>query len=273
MTRITILEQKVNSLQEERNQAGIACRTLEKARIDIISRMIHEYFEEVLEEGDTIRVSSDRVEFTRPQEGYNYNKELLNLYFNSKDWRDELASEIQTSFYSTSENSEYELRRMILIGKVGQIVLDFYDDILAKFNQIKADTKEELSKARKIEWGIEKEIRDIKDEIRKIEKENLFSKLENEGIEFELPEGKSVNELPNIGVRFDWTVYNVKGIKIIKKTVSGKSADIELKTMSNVWNQDTQSYNEKENIKVVDKVRMDNIESFLLNNTSRISAS
>jgi hypothetical protein len=105
MTRITILEQKLVQLEEERNQAGIACGTLEKARIDIISRMIHGYFEEVLEEGDTIRVSSDRVEFTRPQEGYNYNKELLNLYFNSKDWRDELASEIQTSFYSTSENS------------------------------------------------------------------------------------------------------------------------------------------------------------------------
>jgi len=273
MTRITILEQKLVQLQEKRNQAGIVCRDLEEARIDIISRMIHEYFGEVLEEGDTIKVSSDRVEFTRPQEGYKYNKELLNLYFNSKDWRDEEADRIETSFYSTSENSEYELRRMILIGKVGQIVLDFYDDILAKYNQIKLDTKVELSKARKVDWDIEKEIREVNNQIDKIKKENLFSKLENEGIEFELPEGKSVHELPNIDVRFDWTVYNVKGIKIIKKTASGKSADIELKTMSNVWNSDTQSYNEKENIKVVDKVRMNTIESFLLNNTSRISAS
>ena len=273
MTRITILEQKLVQLQEKRNQAGIACRDLEEARIDIISRMIHEYFEEVLEEGDTIKVSSDRVEFTRPQEGYNYNKELVNLYFRNKDWRDEETSQIQTSFYSTSENSEYELRRMILIGKVGQIVLDFYDDILAKYNQIKLDTKEELSKVRKVEWDIEKEIREVNEQIRLIEKENLFSKLENEGIEFELPEGKSVHELPNIGVRFDWTVYNVKGIKIIKKTTSGKSADIELKTMSNVWNTDSQSYNEKEQTKVVEKVRMDKIEQFLQYNSKRISAS
>lgn len=273
MTRITILEQKLVQLQEKGNQAGIVCGDLLAARIDIISRMIHEYFEEVLEEGDTIKVSSDRVEFTRPQEGYKYNKELLTLYFHSRDWRVEEADEIQTSFYSTSENSEYELRRMILIGKVGQIVLDFYDDILAKFNQIKLDTKEELSKARKVDWDIEKEIREVNNQIDKIKKENLFSKLEIEGIEFELPEGKSVNELPNIDVRFDWTVYNVKGIKVIKKTTSGKSVDIELKTMSNVWNPDTQSYNEKEQIKVVEKVRMGNVERFLQYNSKRISAS
>lgn len=273
MTRITILEQKLVQLQEKRNQAGIVCRDLEEARIDIISRMIHEYFEEVLEEGDTIKVSSDRVEFTRPQEGYNYSKELLNLYFRSKDYKSNHVDEIQTSFYTTSDNSEFELRRMILIGKVGQIVLDFYDDILAKFNQIKLDTKEEVSKARKAEWDIEKEIREVNEQIRLIEKENLFSKLENEGIEFELPEGKSVHQLPNIDVRFDWTVYNVKGIKIIKKTTSGKSADIELKTISNVWNPDTQSYNEKEQIKIVEKVRMGNVERFLQYNSERISAS
>ena len=273
MTRITILEQKLVQLQEKRNQAGIACRTLEEARIDIISRMIHEYFEEVLEEGDTIKVSSDRVEFTRPQEGYKYNKELLTLYFNSKDWRDVEADRIETSFYSTSENSEYELRRMILIGKVGQIVLDFKDDILGKFNQIKADTKEELSKARRVEWDIEKEIKEVNEQIRLIEKENLFSKLENEGIEFKLPEGKSVNELPNIDVKFDRTIYNVKGLQIIKKTASGKSADLHLKVVNNIWNSDTKSYNEKEDIRVVEKVRMDNIERFLEYNSKRISAS
>jgi hypothetical protein len=273
MTRITILEQKLVQLQEKRNQAGIVCRDLEEARIDIISRMIHEYFEEVLEEGDTIKVSSDRVEFTRPQEGYKYNKELLTLYFNSKDWRDEEADRIETSFYSTSENSEYELRRMVLIGKVGQIVLDFKDDILGKFNQIKADTKEELSKARKVEWGIEKEIREVNNQIDKIKKENLFSKLEKEGIEFELPEDKSVNELPNIDVKFNRIIYNIKGLQIVGKTASGKSADLRLKVMSNIWNPDTKSYNEKEDIKVVEKVRMDNIERFLQYNSERISAS
>jgi predicted O-methyltransferase YrrM len=51
MTRITILEQKLVQLEEKRKQASIARQNLEEARIDIISRMIHEYFEDVLEEG------------------------------------------------------------------------------------------------------------------------------------------------------------------------------------------------------------------------------
>jgi hypothetical protein len=273
MTRITILEQKLVQLKEKRKQASIARQNLEEARVDIISRMIHEYFEDVLEEGDVIGVTSDRVAFKRPQQGYSYLKDLVELYFRSEDWRENTANEIQTSFYSTTDNSEFELRRMILIGKVGQIVLDFKDDILARYNQIISDTKEESSKAWKVFCDIEMEIREVNEQIKLIEKENLFSKVENEGIEFELPEGKSINELPNMDVKFNRTIFNVKGLQIIKKTASGKSADLHLKVMSNIWNSDTKSYNEKEDIRVVEKVRMDNIERFLEYYSKRISAS
>jgi hypothetical protein len=273
MTRITILEQKLVQLEEKRKQASIARQNLEEARVDIISRMIHEYFEEVLEEGDVIGVASDRVAFKRPQQGYSYPKDLVELYFKSEDWRDKTANEIQTSFYSTTDNSEFELRRMILIGKVGQIVLDFKDDILARYNQIISDTKEEISKVWKVFCDIESEIREIKNQIHQIEKENILSKVESEGIKFELPEGKSVYELPNIDVKFDWTINNVKEIKVLNKTASGKSADVELKVMHNVYDTDIQSYKIKEQTQLVEKVRMNNIESFLLNNTKRISAS
>jgi len=273
MTRTELLQQKVDQLKEQLQFSNDIRRIIEEQKIDQLSRMYHEYFEEVLEEGDEIEARADGVKFLRPQEGYNYNKELLNLYFRTKNWREDEADEIQTSFYSTSENSEFELRRMVLIGKVGQIVLGFYDDILAAYNQVQDQFKDALSKQMKEVFGLEREIREVNEQIRLIEKENLFSKLENEGIEFEVPENKSINELPNIDVRFDWTIFNVKVIKIIKKTTSGKSADIELKTMSNVWNPDTQSYNEKEQIKVVEKVRMNNVERFLQYYSNRISAS
>jgi len=273
MTRITILEQKLVQLEEKRKQASIARQNLEEARVDIISRMIHEYFEDVLEKGDVIGVTSERVTFKRPQEGYSYSKELAELYFKSKDWREYEVAEIQTSFYSTTGNSEYELRRMILIGKVGQIVLDFKDDILANLNQIISDTQEGLSEARRVEYAIEKEIRGVKDQISQIEKENILAKVESEGIRFELPEGKSVYELPNFGVKSNRTIVNVKEIKVKNKTASGKSADIEVKVMHNVYDTGTQSYKIKELIQLVERVRMENIESFLLNNTKRISAS
>ena len=273
MTRITILEQKLVQLEEKRKQASIARQNLEEARVDIISRMIHEYFEDVLEKGDVIGVTSERVTFKRPQEGYSYLKDLVELYFKTENWRDETANEIQTSFYSTNENSEFELRRMILIGKVGQIVLDFKDDILAEYNQIMLDKKEEITEANRVVWGIEKNIKEVKDQINQIEKENILSKVESEGIRFELPEGKSIHELPNIDVKFDRTVFNVKEIKVLNKTASGKSADLRLKVMHNVYSADTQSHMIKEQTQFVEKVRMNNIESFLLNNTKRISAS
>jgi hypothetical protein len=273
MTRITILEQKLVQLQEKLGLSNSIRRDIESQRVDQLSRVIHEYFEEVLEEGDTIKVSGDRVEFTRPQEGYSYNKELLNLYFRQKDWRDEVVDEIQTSFYSTSDNSEYELRRMILIGKVGQIVLDFYDDVLGAYNKVISQFEDALTHQFKEIYGLEKEIREVNKQIKLIEKENLLNKVESEGIEFQLPEGKSVNELPNIDVKFDRTVYNVKGIKIIKKTTSGKSADIGLKLLQNVWDPNTSSYNVKEEQRVVSRVRMSNVEQFLQYNSDRISAS
>jgi hypothetical protein len=270
MTRITILETRLGQLQEKRNQAGIVHRELEEARVDIISRMIHEYFEEVLEEGDTIKVSSNRVEFTRPQEGYKYNKELLNLYFSNKDWRVEEADEIQTSFYSTSENSEYELRRMILIGKIGQIVLDFKDDILAKYNQIKLDTKEELSKASKVLWDIEKEIREVNEQIRLIEKENLLSKLFNGGVKFSIPEDGRLRKLPTLQARWDWSVDKITSIKVTRKTTSGKSYDVEGTFAIERWDNESKKSYITESTFDCNSVRADKVEFLLSSNKELI---
>jgi hypothetical protein len=144
---------------------------------------------------------------------------------------------------------------------------------LVRYNQIMLDKKEEITEAHKVVWGIEKNIKEVEDQIRQIEKENILSKVESEGIRFELPEGKSIYELPNIDVKFDRTVFNVKEIKVLNKTASGKSADLRLKVMHNVYNADTQSHMIKEQTQFVEKVRMNNIEYFLLNNTKRISAS
>jgi hypothetical protein len=138
---------------------------------------------------------------------------------------------------------------------------------------VRANTKKELSEFNKEIWDIEKISRSNEIKSIQIEKENILSKVESEGIKFELPEGKSVYELPNIDVKFNWTINNVKEIKVLNKTASGKSADVELKVMHNVYNADTQSHMIKEQTQLLEKVRMVNIESFLLNNTKRISAS
>ena len=272
MTRITILEQKLNQLQEELQSFGEVRVTLENDRKDKLSKVINQYFEETLEQGDELEVYNSNVYFKRPQEGYNYNKEILALYFRTSGYATQHASQIQTSFYSTTDNSEFELRRMVLLGKVGQIILDFGDDILAAYNQVIDDTKDAIKEADKKVWDVEKQIREVNNQIREIEKQNLLDKVNNEGIEFDVKEGKDYRSLPNIELRHNHIVYYVKGLKIVSKTPSGKSADIRLTTVNNIWNPETQSYELGQRVEVYNKVRMDKIEQFLQYYSNRISA-
>jgi hypothetical protein len=269
MTRITILEQKLVQLQEKRNAAGLVCRELEDARIDQLSAMFNRVLESALEPTDILEVSSDRVRFTRPQPGYNYNKEVLDLYFRSKDWSSSVADQIETSFYSTTDNSEFELRRMILLGKVGQIVLDQSQDILHQFNTIKSDTQAEISKARTAEWDLEREMTNIKKSIQSLDLANLLNQLETEGIEFEEADPY---RLPTLDITATRCIRQVKSIRITDRTASGKSADIKVKTIEQAWDMFTESYVEREAEFVCHKVRMSNIESFIMNNSTRVLA-
>jgi hypothetical protein len=267
MTRITILEQKLIQLQEKRNAAGLICRELEDARINQLSVMFNEIFTSALEPTDVLEVSSDRVQFTRPEPGRNYPKEVLDLYFRSADWKSELATTIATSFYSKTDNSEFELRRMILLGKVGQIVLDQSQDILQQFNAIISDTRAEISKARQTEWDLEREMTNIKKSIQSLEQANLLNQLETEGIEF--TEDDSYR-LPSLHINSTKTIFRVKNICITDKTTSGKSVDIKVKTIEQYWDTNTQSYVEREVEHVFRKVRMSNIDSLIINNSTKI---
>ena len=267
MTRITILEQKLSQLQEKRNEAYLVCDKLEASRGDLLTAMFNEVFAPALEPTDVLVVSSDRVQFTRPEPGYNYNKQVLDLYFQNADWSSQTATQIQTSFYSTTDNSEFELRRMILIGKVGQIVLDQSQDILQKFNTIKSDTRSEIQLARTTEGDLQREITSIKSQIQDIKQANLLNQLETEGIEFTEDDPY---RLPSLHINATKTISRVKNICITDKTTSGKSADIKVKTIEQYWDTNTQSYVAREAELVCRKVRMSNIESFIKHNSNKI---
>lgn len=268
-----MLEQKLVELRESKSKANDVYDSLVESKTDQLSRVIHKYFEEILEKGDTIKVSGGRVEFTRPQEGYNYNKELLTLYFKQENWRGVEYKTIDTSFYSTTDNSEFELKRMILIGKVGQILLNSNDVILGDYNKAVSDFEVSIRKQSEQVYSLEKEITEVNKQIKAIKKQELLTKVENEGIEFELEEGESIHELPNIDVKFDRTIYNIKGLQIVGKTTSGKSVDLVLKALRNVWNSNENRYDVKEEQRVVSRVRMSNVEQFLQYNSNKIVTS
>ena len=144
MTKIEIIKKAIISNDEKIEKLKSKRREVEEARTDELSRMYLKYFGECLVDDDTIEVSDTYCYFKRFDADYNYHKEMLSISVRPSSWRDEEADKIETSFYSTSANNEFELKRMVLIGNVGQVILDFQDDVIAEYNSTRASFKDEI---------------------------------------------------------------------------------------------------------------------------------
>ena len=235
-----------------------------KSRDQVQKDQLLEYFGEVLtESGDEISVSRDRVEFRRidPTSTSKWKKDILTLYFKSKDWRSSEISEIDTSFYSTSDNSLFELQRMVLLGKVGEILIDHSDDIIAGHNKIISDFAGTLRKAEMANQELELELRTFGKEIEDIEEKIVQKKIATGVIKFRMRDDNP-RTLPNLDIRWDWDLTNIEKIEILSKTASGLSANIKVKRCFKQYDYDNE---DQEITKLVyqedtfDKVRMSKI--------------
>ena len=258
MTKTEIINRAIILNEEEILKLQTKRKKVEEAKIDELSRMYMKYFGECLVNDDTIEVSDTYCYFKRFEPDYNYHKEMISISVRPKSWRDEEADKIETSFYSTSANNEFELKRMILIGNVGQVILDFQDDIIAEYNSIRESFKDKLSELNKDIWALERKVTDMKYEITKIENDALLVELEKNGIEFEVDE-EYLYRLPDLDVRFDRTVCGIRKIKVTGKTKSGKSADIEVETVRKTWNSETNKCELVYHTNNYERVRMDKV--------------
>jgi len=91
----------------------------------------------------------------------------------------------------------------------------------------------------------------------------MIAKLTSDGVEF--TKDKRGN-LPELKVKWDWTLRNVAGLKVTRTSSSGKSADIVITQKFRNWNSDGVEVTEQ----VVEKVRMDKVKSLLRNNEELI---
>lgn len=223
-----------------------------------------EYFGEVLtESGDELQVSRDRVEFRRidPTSTSKWKKDILTLYFKSKDWRSSEISEIDTSFYSTSDNGLFELQRMILLGRVGEILIDHSDDIIAGHNKIVSDYAGILSEADMAVNELNKGLRVFEKEIVIIENEIIQKKIDTGCVEFKMRDDNP-RTLPNLDIRWDWDLNNIQKIEILSKTASGLSANIKVKRCFKQYDYDNEDKGVTKLIyqeDTFDKVRMSKI--------------
>ena len=262
MTKIQIIRELISKNDLEIDKLNEVEKEIKSNRADELNQLFEKYFFDCLETGDSLRVGSESFDIRRPAELRA--DSILTIYVKDSTYSYESgnADKLTVSFYTTSHTDEYELRRMVTIGKVGQIILDFEDDILAGYNQIMLEYDKQLKPNRKAKWDLDKKNRDLYFEIESIQKAQLMNKLESDGVEFAIEEDKYY-KLPELDIRFDWSVRGIKKIKVLKKTASGKSADIELEVAYKAYNSEKGEYESVVKTDTYERVRVDKIERML----------
>ena len=249
MTKIEIINEIIVKKQEELKKVNVTKQKLEDTRTDAMFGVMQKYFggeftlHDVYITKPTYGYSGGSYEIKRPNKDYNYDKELMTIRFH-EDWKTGEMDKIETSLYSTSDNSQWELERIFTNGEVAKVLLDHGDDILAEMNVVRLTNKKEIDAARTEIYKIEVSITNLKSEINTIYLDEATEKLEGEGLVF--GEGKK----GAIDIKWDWTIRSINSAKILSKTASGKSCNIEI-----------QAYDYEP--VVYEKVRMSNVEALL----------
>jgi len=245
MTKAQILDQIIDKKSLEVKELNKTYNDVEKKRDAQYFKIIQEYFGGEFTLDDVYFHHDYGTTFVvkRPNKEYNYDKEMITLRFRD-DWKTGEFTNIETSMYSTNDNSQWELERLFTAGEVAKVLLDHGDDIVAKFNSYKDSFADEYQAARDAKWMAEAEIQKLKDEKNQTFLDIAKGLLESDGLVFDK------DKKGTIDLRWDWTLRGITSAKILNKTASGKSADIEIST-----------YNEAP--RVYEKVRTSNIDVLL----------
>jgi hypothetical protein len=129
-----------------------------------------------------------------------------------------------------------------------------WEAIDAKYSKYDISFYEPMRKLRR-------EISEISSEISKIEQDAEMKTLENEGISFKTTEKRGY--LPSLDVRFDHSVSRIKNIRVVGKTETGKSVDLQITRASDRWNEEAQAYDKIELVDVYAKVRLSKVKTLV----------
>jgi hypothetical protein len=247
MTKAEILDQIIEKKREELVVLKESYTKIQKERDFKYFQTIKDYFggSNITIEDVSIKEPSygTTFEIVRPHPDFSYDKELMTLRL-SENWREKGFKDITTSVYSTSSNDNWELERLIVVGQVANILLDYKDDILAELNGYTEMFSKKYSKAFKLLKQCESDISILASEKNETYLDEAKSLLNGEGLNFD------GDKKGTIDLRWDWTIRGITSAKILSKTISGKSANIEITTHG-------------DNPRTFEKVRMSNIDTLL----------
>ena len=155
------------------------------------------------------------------------------------------AKEVYFNTYATTCDSEFEFKRLIFNGRIAERMLNDMESIREAF-ATNFSKKEELQ-ALKLECMLfQGEIKQKEYQMTEGRKQDIIDKLNGEGIEWEVGKSFEFNR--------QWSSYQVKKVRIVKATKSGKTVDLEVTYGQWDWVYDEE--NSRERVEKEDRIVM-----------------
>lgn len=205
---IAELEAQITEVKREQ-------RLLEESNNEKVKNVLDYYFNYFKEM--EVQVRGTYANFHLKDED-GYNKEIFSLYFDERYQRE---AELRISYYTTSTHSNFEIERLILLGKAAQVIKRSSEEILST---IKDTRKQDLERSNELfsnQLKYENQIKDYRNTELQERKAQIELELKNGGVTFEVPR--------EIKFKFNYVIY-VKFLKIIDISKSGKTCTVIFKT-------------------------------------------
>jgi len=249
------LVDKISEIKAKLETQQKALSELEKDQLEATNKELKEvYFKDLPFEGASGYSDCSYIYFKEKRPDDKYLTEICSITIRKSDYQLKSPDQIGLSYYSTTEVSDFEINRLITLGKIAQVVKDHGDAILETIKEVAQPYKNTINPLRKAIWKAESNIDSLKNEINDVIHYKATRKLFKEGAEFE--DGREC-----IYVRNDYRVCSIKKVKFLDWTNDNrKSLTVELTCKTQTYDVDKQTYVAGEDrVEIHSKVRTFNI--------------
>lgn len=261
--RVEILNIRLEQLTNQRNQLDTRQHRLRLRKSNEQKLMLNSYFESVNNDLFVAQASSDdRVSLKLASDSWG---EIVTYNLETRWDRDDDGERIKETNISHNGTrykdlkGGYALKESIARIKFVEIAVNNDEEIISKWTEIEKKYDKLIMsfypKMRELSDAISSQSKDISE----LEEEALLEKL-LKGIEFNKSER---GRLPELEVRYDWNVSRIKALKVLNRTASGKSADLQITQKSQRWDDKTDSYIDTEESTTFEKVRWSKVKDLL----------
>ena len=263
MNRMKSLEKRLDELNNENMQLDIRLENLTNRKKNECKLILEKYFGKTF--GDYVYdINSERVSVKYKDMRYS----IVDLYFYTSWKGDDMSyDKIEMSMPSfRPDNVEsWVIDRFKMLTHISSVIVDKEESIIRDLNSVMikySNLKESFVEDMRY---LRKAIKEQESDISILKKEKMIEKLFDEnGISLITDEND--NTLPSLQLKWDWNINSVSGIRATKMSASGKSVDLEIRTRFRDYNANEFQFRTTE----VEKVRFDNVESFLRRNEKMI---